>query len=39
VTDPMVFAKLLDFGGRRSATLAVTREKKPRSVTLTWGSP
>jgi S1-C subfamily serine protease len=39
VTDPMVFGKLLDVGGRREATLAVTREKKPRTVTLTWGPP
>jgi S1-C subfamily serine protease len=43
-TDPMVFGKLLegkllDGGGRREATLAVTREKRPRSVTLTWGPP
>jgi S1-C subfamily serine protease len=39
VTDPMVFVKLLDVGVRRGATLSVTREKKPRSVTLTWGPP
>ena len=38
-SDPMVFVKLLDVERRRSATLAVTREKKPRSVTLTWGPP
>jgi S1-C subfamily serine protease len=39
VTDPMVFAKLLDIGGRREATFSLMREKKPRSVTITWGSP
>jgi C-terminal processing protease CtpA/Prc len=38
-SDPMVFLRLLDIGARREATLSVLREKKPRTVTLTWGTP
>jgi S1-C subfamily serine protease len=38
-TDPMVFVRLLDVHERRGATLTVTRDRKPRSVTLTWGPP